>query len=278
MSSYSLITTQPIIAQTSPPPKEDSPWTTIWLSTTIIFGLGIIALLIYGKFKLDKKDKTIRLEQYKTKDIQKKLKLALTTIKKMETNPDLVHSREFNLDYLRMRMDEDVFHRAIVHQVRMQIKQMVTIALRPNTAHHTTVGVANTSGRSIDEIFDVYYETETQGKRTKRVLFRIQIKLIKLPTQSSSNTVKEIIKCVEKYLSPSDIENNWQPAIQGRVVALQWDQKAKPTPLLVLQQLSDGSNVSFRSNPAQRKQYEELNARKRAKARGRKRPPTTPFE
>jgi hypothetical protein len=272
--SSSLIISQPVIAQATPPTAQDStmPWTTIWFSTSIVLGLALVGVAFYGKLQLDKKDKTIRLEQYKTKDIQKKLMLALTTIKKMETNPDLVHSREFNLDYLRMRMDEQVFHYAIINQVKVQIKQLITVALRPNTSSTATVGVANTSGRNIDEIFDVYYETETQGKRTKRILFRIQIKLTKLPTQSTSNTIQQIIMCIEKYLNPSEIEDNWQPAIQGRVVALHWDQKAKPTPLLVLEQLADGANVSFRSTPAQRQQQLENQRKNQGK-----RPPTAPM-
>jgi hypothetical protein len=249
--SSSIIISQSPTQPTAPPADQNSPmaWSNLWGSASIVLLIGIIALAIYGKLELDKRDRSIRLEQYKTKDVQKKLKLALTTIKKMETNPDLVHSREFNLDYLRMRMDEQVFHYAIINQVKVQIKQLITVALRPNTASAATVGVANTSGRNIDEIFDIYYETEAQGKRIKRVLFRIQVKLTKLPTQSTSNTIQQIIMCIEKFLNPSDIEDSWQPAIQGRVAALHWDQKAKPTPLLVLEQSAEGANVSFRSNP-----------------------------
>jgi len=279
----SIIISQPLIAQkpSTPPQPQASggiPWTIIWFSTTIIFAIALVGLSIYGKLQLQKKDKTIRLEQYKTADIQKKLKLALNTIKKMETNPDLVHSREFNLDYLRMRMDEQVFHYAIINQVKVQIKQLITVALRPNTASAATVGMANTSGRNIDEVFEIFYETESQGKRTKRVLFRVQIKLTKLPTQSTSNTIQQIIMCIEKYLNPSEVEDTWQPAIQGRVVAIHWDQKAKPTPLLVLEQSAEGTNVSFRSTPAARQQgtsHEEKD-QMIAQAKVRKAPPPKP--
>ena len=165
----------------------------------------------------------------------------------METNPDLIHSREFNLDYLRLRMDEEVFHYAIVNQIKIRVKQLISVALRPNTSQHQ-VGIAAT-GRQVDETFDVTYETEARGKRVKRILFRIQVKMTKLPTQSTSSTINQIIDCIEKFLSPNADHENWQPAIQGRVVLMEWDQKAKPTPLLVLEQSGDGGNVSFRTNP-----------------------------
>ncbi len=266
--SSTIFITQPIISQNPTPANGETkdgafPVTIIFIATTILLAMGVAGLVVYGKMQLEKKDKAIKLEKYKTADVQKKLMLALTTIKKMETNPDLVHSREFNLDYLRMRMDEQVFHYAIVNQIKVQIKQLITVALRPSTSNTATVGIANTSGRSVDEIFEVYYETESQGKRTKRVLFRIQVKLTKLPTQSTSNTIQQIIMCIEKYLNPSEIEDNWQPAIQGRVVTIHWDQKAKPTPLLVLEQSAEGANVSFRSTPAQR-QEQQMAAQQKA--------------
>lgn len=207
---------------------------------------------VYAKLNIyDKLQKELKLEKYKAQDVQKRLKLALKTIQKMEANPDLIHSREFNLDYLRLRMDEEVFHYAIVNQIKIRVKQLISVALRPNTAQHQ-VGIAATSGRQVDETFDVTYETENQGKRVKRVLFRIQIKLTKLPTQSTSSTITQIIDCIEKFLSPNADHDSWQPTIQGRVVLMDWDQKAKPTPLLVLEQSGDGANVSFRVNPNKR--------------------------
>jgi len=162
----------------------------------------------------------------------------------METNPDLVHSREFNLDYLRLRMDEEVFHFAIVNQIKIKVKDLISVALRPGSAP-VAVGIAAT-GRQVDETFDVVYDTESEGKRVKRVLFRIQIKLMKLPTQSTSATISQIIDCIETFLSPSEDHETWQPTIQGRIVTIRWDQKAKPTPLLVLEQTSEGVNVTLK--------------------------------
>jgi len=217
--------------------------------TAVGLAILLVALIGYSKFRIDKATKALEFEQFKSKELKKKLKLALATIKKMETNPDLVHSREFNLDYLRLRMDEEQFHYAIVKQIEVSVLLFLTAALRPSTAEESTVGIANTSGRKIDEILDVTYEIQSQvGKWEKRVLFRIQIKLTKLPTQSTSTTAREIMDCIENFLCPTESKRNWQPAIQGKVVRISWDQKAKPTPLLVLEQLKEGVNVSYRTN------------------------------
>lgn len=230
--------------------SADSPSPAIWIFTTGVLFLMLIGLAVYGKLQFDKLTKKIKFEEFKSRDLQKKLKLALLTISKMETNPDLVHSREFNLDYLRMRMDEEVFHFAIVNQVKVKVKQLISVALRPNQAEQAAIGIASTSGRQVDEIFDVTYETGEGAKRSRRVLFRIQIKLMKLPTQATSVTITQIIDCIETFLSPAEDHDTWQPTIQGRLVKLHWDQKAKPTPLLVLEQLSEGANVTLKTKRA----------------------------
>jgi hypothetical protein len=225
--------------------------------------LGLIAVVIYGKMSFQKYEKKVRFEKFRTRELEKKLKLALETIRKMETNPDLVHSRDFNLDYLRMRMAEEVFHFGIVNQIKLKIKEKISLALRPGQSQQGQVGVASSAGRQVDEIFDVEYETGVAPNIVKRVLFRIQIRLMKLPTQATSTTISQIMDCIETYLSPRTEDDSWQPTIQGRIVYMHWDQKAKPTPLLVLEQSNEGVNVTFRTtrqpsttvhqNPANRK-------------------------
>jgi hypothetical protein len=245
------------LAQTTTTPPA-TPFFSPWLGKVLMGTSVVLAIALgitYLKYQKEQKEhqKAIRLEKYKVKDLQKKLKLALKTIQKMEKNPDLVHSREFNLDYLRLRMDEEVFHYAVLNQLKVRIKQLVAAALRPDTGVETSVGIANTSGRQVDETFDVTYETQHKsGQRIKGVLFRINIKLTKLPTQSTTTTISQLIDCIEKFLNPSEDLQNWQPAVQGRVVIMHWDQKAKPTPLLILEQTSEGGNVSFRTDPNRR--------------------------
>jgi hypothetical protein len=213
--------------------------------------LALIAAIVYGKILVGKYEKTVKFEKFRTRELEKKLKLALETIRKMETNPDLVHSRDFNLDYLRMRMVEEVFHFGVVNQVKVKVKERVSQALRPSQSQHGQVGIASNTGKQVDEIFDVEYETGIAPNIVNRVLFRIQIRLMKLPTQATSATISQIMDCIETYLSPREDDDTWQPTIQGRIVYMHWDQKAKPTPLLVLEQSNEGVNVTFRTTRQQ---------------------------
>ena len=244
--STPIILIQPQLA--AAPPKAQAknlPPDAMWMGASGVLALLTVGLGVYSYLQVKKLAKELRIEKFKSEDVKKKLKLALETIRKMETNPDLVHSREFNLDYLRMRMAEEVFHFAIVNQIKVKVKEKISTALRPTQAQQAAIGIATTAGRQVDEIFDVEYQTAENPKSKKAVLFRIQIRLMKLPTQATSVTINQIIDCIETYLSPSDEHDNWQPTIQGRIVQIQWDQKAKPTPLLVLEQSNEGVNVSF---------------------------------
>jgi hypothetical protein len=210
--------------------------------------LALVAAIFYGKILVKKWEKKLKFEQFRTKELEKKLKLALQTIRKMETNPDLVHSRDFNLDYLRMRMSEEVFHFALINQVKIKVKDKISQALRPGQAKQGSVGISSHNGKQVDETFDIEYETGIAPNIVKRVLFRTQIRLMKLPTQATSATISQIINCIETYLNVIEEDDTWQPTIQGRIVYMHWDQKAKPTPLLVLEQSNEGVNVTFRTS------------------------------
>ena len=225
-----------------------------WLISTSLLSVAFIASLIYSKWKFHKMLKVIKYEQYKANNLHKRLKIALETIRQWEANPDLVHSRDCNLDYLRMRMEEKTFHYALINQAKVKIKQFISTAMRISLSKDKMMGIANRGGCKVDEIFDVTYETNIEGKPTRRVLFRIQIKLTKLPTQSTSETINQITKCIETFLSPARFDDNWQPSIQGYIASISWNQQAKPTPLLLLEQHSEGMNVSFRT-----KRYKKRN-------------------
>ncbi len=225
------------------PTKPFNPWmyTTGGLFTLLV-GLGI-----FSYFQTRKLQKQLKFESYKNKELQKRVKLALSTITTMERNPDLVHSRDFNLDYLRMRMEEKQFNFAIINQLKIKVKQRIGEALRPSQASQGMVGIATTNARSVDQLFDVEYVAPNDPQKRKRVLFRIQIQLTKLPAQSTSTTVEEIVDCIEHFLNPPESESFWQPTLQGRIANMKWDQKAKPTPLLILAQTNEGVNVTFRT-------------------------------
>jgi hypothetical protein len=249
--STQIILVEPRLAQVSPKQEQPLPFKMeyLWMGTSGLFLVLLIGLAVFHKMKIKEMTKKISTEEFRNKDLQKKYKLAVGTISKMEKNPDLIHSREFNLDYLRMRMSEEVFHFGIVNQIKTKVKQQITVALRPTQV--AAGEKANVSGRQVDATFDVEYETGEAGKDLrKRVLFRIGIKLMKLPTQATSQTINQIIDCLETYLSQRDDHDNWTPTIQGRIVHIEWDQKAKPTPLLVLEQSNDGGVLFKTQRPS----------------------------
>lgn len=218
----------------------------IWMYASGALLLALLGTNLLHYKRRRRMHKQLKFEHFKGRELKKKLKMALKTITQMEKNPDLVHSRDFNLDYLRMRMEEDTFNFAVLNNVRIRIKETIAMALRPRASDNGIVGIPST-GRQIDETFDISYTLGEGAKKEKRVLFRVQVRLVKLPTQASSQTIKQLIDCIEAFLSPTAEEDHWQPTIQGRLAHMQWDQLAKPTPLLVLEQSQEGSNVTFRT-------------------------------
>ncbi len=240
--STPIILVQPTLAQAPPEPgaADGSSPPILWMGVSGLLLVSTIAAGFAYKSTKDKLGKKLRTEEFKNRELHKKYKRAIDTISKMERNPDLIHSREFNLDYLRMRMEEETFHFGIVNQIKVKVKSKISVALRPSAENRGT-------GRQVNETFDVEYETGSGANIKKRVLFRIQIKLTKLPTQPTSATISQIIDCIETYLSPAGDNDTWQPALQGRVAYIHWDQTAKPTPLLVLEQSNEGVNVTFRT-------------------------------
>ncbi|MEM9088438.1 MAG: hypothetical protein AAGC93_06805 [Cyanobacteria bacterium P01_F01_bin.53] len=245
-------TTQPAATQpAAAPPQTAQKPVNLWMYASgglmlLLIGLGVASYLQNRKLQ-----KQLKFESYKNRELQKRVKLALTTIAKMERNPDLIHSRDFNLDYLRMRMEEKQFNFAIVNQIKIKVKQRISEALRPSQASTGMVGIAS-KPRPINQVFDVEYVSPSDEKKRKRVLFRIQIRLMKLPAQATSTSVAEIVKCIENFLNPQDDEGFWQPTLQGRIANMKWDQKAKPTPLLILEQTNEGVNVTFRTKKDKR--------------------------
>lgn len=239
-------------AGTTEPEAAGGGWTSspVWFGSSILLGLALIAGALYSRQQLGERDKKLKFQEYKSNNLNTRLKLALETIQKMERNPDLVYSREFNLDYLRLRMEEKLFSNIITNQIKVCVKQLVTQVLRENTAESTSVGIGSTSGRRIDRTFDVIYETNSRGKRSKGVLFRIRIQLTKLPTQTSSATIEGIIACIVRFLHPERaMQQNWQPALMGKLVNIHWDQLARPTPMLVFEQTSEGVSGHQQDSP-----------------------------
>ena len=202
--------------------------------------LGAIAATAYHYWQLRKTRQHLKIEKIKTQELAKKLKLALRTIDEHERNPDLIHSREFNLDYLSMRMEEPHFCEIILAQMKVNLRQKVAPVLMPTAVDSGQV-------RKVDVTFDVSYKPEHHDDTQIRVLFRINVKLAKIPLNGSQSILKELAIGLENFVSASDANRNWQPTIQGRLAIISWDQNAKPTPLLVIEQTNEGANVLLRN-------------------------------
>ena len=248
MTNSNVIVTQPLAQVAAPSQSSGLQSGQLWMATSGILLLALAGGAVFTKTTIKKLEKAKRFEEFKNRELKKKLQLSLKTITKMERNPDLVHSREFNLDYLRLRMEDSQFHFAIMNQIKIKVKEKISVALRPKQASEGLLGVAS-AGRKVDEIFDVNYDLSDKPTSKQGVLFRIQIKLTKVPTQATSVTVSQIVEALLGYMSPETDHDTWQPTLQGRIARIDWDQKAKPTPLLVLEQLNSGSNVTFRTQP-----------------------------
>lgn len=210
------------------------------VSLLLVLLWGAIGAATYYYWQLRKTKKQLKIESVKNHELAKKLKLALHTIDEHERNPDLINSREFNLDYLSMRMEEPYFCDIILAQIKVNLRQKVAPALMPTSADSGQV-------RKVDVVFDVSYQPEHHDDSQIRVLFRIHVKLTKIPTHGSQSILKELEAGLENFVSASDENRNWQPTIQGRLAVISWDQNAKPTPLLVIEQTNEGANVLMRN-------------------------------
>ena len=210
------------------------------VSLILILLWGAVGATAYYYWQLRKTRQQLKIERIKNQELAKMLKLALFTIDENERNPDLIHSREFNLDYLGMRMEEPQFCEVILAQMKINLRQKVTPALMPNDED-------SGNARKVDVIFDVAYKPDHHENTQIRVLFRIHVKLSKIPANGSQSILKELAVGLENFVVASDENRNWQPTIQGRLAVISWDQNAKPTPLLVIEQTNEGANVLMRN-------------------------------
>lgn len=213
---------------------------TFGVTLLLVLLWGAIGATAYHYWQLRQTRNHLKIEKIKTNELAKKLKLALQTIDENERNPDLIHSREFNLDYLSMRMEEPYFCEIILAQIKVNLRQKVAPALMPTEQDSGNV-------RKIDVTFDVSYQPEHHDDSQIRVLFRIHVKLAKIPAHGSQSILKDLAAGLENFVIASDANRNWQPTIQGRLAIISWDQTAKPTPLLVIEQTNEGANVLMRN-------------------------------
>jgi len=213
---------------------------TLGVSLLLVLLWTAIGASAYYFWQLRKNQQQLKIEKIKNQELGKKLKLALRAIDEHERNPDLIHSREFNLDYLSMRMEEPQFCEIILAQIKVNLRQKVAPALMPTEDDGGSV-------RKVDVVFDLSYQPEHHDDSQIRTLFRIHVKLAKIPTNSSQSILKDLMIGLESFVVASDANRNWQPTIQGRLAVINWDQTAKPTPLLVIEQTNEGKSVILKN-------------------------------
>ncbi|WP_353671970.1 hypothetical protein [Synechocystis sp. LKSZ1] len=160
----------------------------------------------------------------------------LAKLQSWEQNPDLRSARHFTLAYLRMRLDEENFHYAVIHQMRQQLTRLVQQALQYPTEPSTPTLL-------VDATCPIYAEVEAlNGQWQREILLRLQMQLSYLPTQSSSVTVEQIITTIITFLddtSPSLGEDR----ASSLGLHLHWDELAYPIPTLVVTQATTAAHT-----------------------------------
>lgn len=207
-------------------------WEEYSLFTNTGFALILFALVLYGKNQTKKMAKAIRSEKHKNQGLQQRLQTVLQDKHKLETNPDLIHSRDWNLDYLRIRMQEDEFRQTTMAKVKIEIEKIFK-----KYVYNNSYKIDNRKPK-IDANFEILRETDISGKPAKRVLFRVKIVALQLPIQATARSIEEILNSIESSFYPTS-DPTWQPEIQGKPVFLTWDRQTKPTPLLILESYDD---------------------------------------
>ncbi|UXE61445.1 MAG: hypothetical protein KA717_40010 [Woronichinia naegeliana WA131] len=242
-----LVSSTPILAETLDPSFSDSPVTanpavppSPWMFSSLGLGGILIVVGLWCKLQCQKKQQALESAIARNQALQQQLDLAIEGCQRWESLPDLLYARRIGLDYIRMRMDEEVFHYIVINQIQNKVTNLISASLRP-----TLGGKVSNSNLQVDETFEIIYDIEgVEEQWHSGVLFRFQLKLSKLPIQSSSATVKQIVECIEVFLAHSIQQHRWHPSIQGSLVNLSWDENSKPIPLLCLEQSEDQPEAS----------------------------------
>ncbi|MEB3175240.1 MAG: hypothetical protein VKN60_08680 [Cyanobacteriota bacterium] len=238
---FRVVRSSPVLARLSSesalePFREDPP-APPWLE--ISFGLSglLLILLLWNQWSLWQTRRGLRESQGRVKTLEQELQTALPTLRQRENDPDLLGARHLNLDYLRMRLDEEVFHYTVMNQIKQKLADAINEALRSTLPGKDEL--------QVNQCFEVLHALEVAHRRWQSVvLFRVQIRLAQLPTQSSSATLQQLLEAIEIFLNQDLQHPRWLTAIQNLKVALAWDDHSKPIPLLSLEQ------VSVKSSPA----------------------------
>ncbi|MEB3160016.1 MAG: hypothetical protein VKL20_01005 [Synechocystis sp.] len=197
------------------------------------FALTIVLLLVsiltgWQWFRSQKKIKQLQQETTKQAD---DLNQTLITLQEHFNSPDLKGAKILALDYLRMRLDEEVFRYQIIHQVQEQLTALISQLVKS-----TFPEPPNPKQILVDRLIEIEYDLEgLEGKWYRCTVLRIHVQLRKLPLQSSSNTIKQMVEAVTLFLNNPQGQSEWKTPLQEQWLALRWESSNQPLPLLNLQ-------------------------------------------
>jgi hypothetical protein len=202
---------------------------------TFVLLIGLLLLIAWTQRQLYRQHRRLVASLAKAEQLSQELNITLKTLHSLETSPDLADAHCLCLDYIRMRMDEEVFHYNTTNQIKQKITDIINSAIRSTFPGKDEL--------QVDNCFEVYHSLELGAQQWREaVLFRLHIKLAQLPTQASSHTINQLLETVEIFLAHNSQHPDWRSSIQDIELAIAWDEQAKPIPVLVLQQ-KRGANL-----------------------------------
>ncbi|MGA1623494.1 MAG: hypothetical protein ACO36E_12325 [Synechocystis sp.] len=149
-------------------------------------------------------------------------------------------SKILALDYLRMRLDEEVFHYQIIHQVEEKLTELVgSLVKSPLPEGGTTKQIL------LDRLIEIEYDLEgLEGKWYRCTVLQIHVQLRTLPIQSSSNTIKQMLEAVTLFITHPQGKAESKMPLQEQWLKLRWESSNQPLPLLNLQNYPANNRAS----------------------------------
>jgi hypothetical protein len=183
------------------------------------------------------------------------LNQALQTLNEYRQSSDLKGAKILALDYLRMRLDEEVFRYQVIHQLEEHFTALVSQVVKSTLPETPTVKQI-----LLDRRIDVKCDLEgLEEKWYNCTVLRIHVQLRKLPLQSSSNTVKQMVEAVTFFLNHPQGQSEWKTPLQDQWLGLRWESSNDPLPLLNLQNSPAKTKESKANRPHQAKDFSNPN-------------------
>lgn len=195
--------------------------------------IGIMALLSAAAmgWQFCRTQQKIKQLRHQNLEQEEKLQQTKSTLQDYLNSPDLKASKILALDYLRMRLDEEVFRYQIIHQIEDKLSRLLSQLVNAPPQD----GVASNPILQ-DCILDIEYDLEgLEEKWHKSTVLRLHVQLRKLPIQSTSNTVKQMVEAITLFANHPQGKAEWKTPLQQQWLVLRWEASNHPLPLLNVQ-------------------------------------------